>query len=162
MINSSNRWTPSFLVPQWYDAVASPYHLFFSWPRSRRRDLTGRPLSSPVLPPPDRSTDPYLSWFWMTIAIPWRHKGKPSRSFAIAKSHLPLSSTVPSLFVLSPANFGQPPPARLYRLFRSSMSKLSLHLCRQPPEEARKKIKRRNQTGAADYGSTLGVVRALH
>jgi hypothetical protein len=95
----------------------------------------------------------------MTVAIPWRHKREAPRSVAIAKSRLPLSSTVASLFVLSPANFGQPPLAHLYRLFRSSLSKLSLHFHRQPPEETRKKIRRRNQASTADYGSTLGVVR---
>jgi hypothetical protein len=27
-VSSSDRWTPSFSVPRWYDVVASPCHLF--------------------------------------------------------------------------------------------------------------------------------------
>jgi hypothetical protein len=43
----------------WRRSVSLPS--LFPRPRSRRRNLTGRPLSSPVWPLPDRSASPYLS-----------------------------------------------------------------------------------------------------
>jgi hypothetical protein len=105
MVNSSDRWTPSFSVPQWYDAVAS-LSISFPRPRSLRRGLTGQPLSSPVCHHRIAPLVP-TSVGWMTVAFCWGIKGKPSRSVVIAKSRLLSSSTVPPLLFSSPASFGQ-------------------------------------------------------
>jgi hypothetical protein len=43
----------------------------FPRPRSRHRDLTGRPLSSPVWPLPDRSASPYLSRLGWPLRFRW-------------------------------------------------------------------------------------------
>jgi hypothetical protein len=50
----------------------------FPRPRSRRQDLKGRPLSSPVWPLPDRSASPYLSRLGWPLRFHWGiKKGNP-------------------------------------------------------------------------------------
>jgi hypothetical protein len=78
------------------------------WPRSRCRDITGRPLSSPVRPPTDRPPTPTSDGSGWLLQPRWGLKGKPSRGVAITKSRLISSSTSPFLFDLPPASFGQP------------------------------------------------------
>jgi hypothetical protein len=117
-VNSSDRWTPFVSVPRWYDAVASPCHLF-PRPRSRHRDLTGWPLSSPVWQPPDRSASPYLRRLGWPLRFRWGIKGKPSRGVAIAKSCLLSNLTVSPLLFSPLASFGQPATSPFPLLLRS-------------------------------------------
>jgi hypothetical protein len=49
----------------------------FPRPWSRRWDLTGRPLSSPVLLPFDRSASPYLGRLGWPLRFRWGIKGNP-------------------------------------------------------------------------------------
>jgi hypothetical protein len=128
-------------------------------PRSRHRDLTGRPLSGPVWPPPDRSTSPYLSRLEWPLCLHWSIKGKPSRGVAIAKSRQISSSIVSPLLFSLRLVFGQPLLAHLYHCSAHSPSKLFCHLRRQPPEAARKKIERRAPAYIADHASVRGDAR---
>jgi hypothetical protein len=122
-------------------------------PRSRRRDLTGRPLSSPVWPPPDCSASPYLSRLGWPLRFRWGIKGKPSRGVAIAKPRQISSSTVPPLLFSLQLVLANPPLDHLCRCFAHSPSKLFRRLRRQPPKEAWKKTERRTSYFITDHAS---------
>jgi hypothetical protein len=157
--NSSDRWTPSFSVPRWYDAVASLCHLFSrgndhvvetSRAHHYRAPCCHRRIAALVL----------TSVGWDDRCAPLRYKREalPRCCHYQVSPAFELDSAATLCFSLRLV-FGQPPLAHLCRCSAHSLSKLSLHLRRQPPEEARKKTERRTPTGIADHGSVLGDVR---
>jgi hypothetical protein len=131
----------------------------FPRPWSRRRDLTGRPLSSAVLPPPDLFASPYLSRLGWPLHFRWGIKGKPSRGVAIAKSRQISSSTVSSLLFSLRLDLSNLPLAHLCRCSAHPPIKLFRRLRQQPPEAARKKIERRAPACIADHASVRGHAR---
>jgi hypothetical protein len=131
----------------------------FPRPWSRRRDLTGRPLSSPMWPLLDRSASPYLSRLGWPLRFRWGIKGKPFHCVAIAKSRLLSSSTVPPLLFFSLASFGQPATRPFLPLLHPLAEQAVRRLRRQPPEEARKKTETRTLACIADHASVRGDAR---
>jgi hypothetical protein len=130
----------------------------FPWPRSRRRDLTDRPLSSPVWQPPDRSASPYprrLGWPLRSVEL---KKGKPSRGVAIAKSHLLSNLLVSPLLFSLRLVLANPPLAHLCCCPAHWPSKLFHHLHRRPTEEVGRRPKR-NPSSIVDHASVHGDVR---
>jgi hypothetical protein len=132
----------------------------FPWPRSRHRDLTGWPLSSPVLPSSDHSASPYLSRLGWSLrfrcgikreALPRCRHCRVSPAF-----ELDFAATLvfPSGWFLA-----KPSLAHLCRCSAHSPSKLFRHLHRQPLEAARKKTERRTPAFITDHGSVPGDVR---
>jgi hypothetical protein len=94
----------------------------------------------------------------MTIASLLRYrKALPRCCHYQVSPPFELDITIALCFPL--ANFGQRTTSPSLPSVFSSPSNLSLRLRRQPPEQARKKIRRRNQAGTADHGLPLGVDR---
>jgi hypothetical protein len=95
----------------------------------------------------------------MTVAFPLRYKrGSPLAvllllSLICFRARQCRRSRFPLWLV-----FGHPATSPSPPLLRHSPSKLFRHLCRQPPEEARKKIERRTPAFIADHGSVRGDV----
>jgi hypothetical protein len=107
-VNFSDHWTPFFSVPRWYDAVASPCHLFSCdhdhVVETSRADRYRAPCGNRRIAPPVPS-----SVGWDDRCVPLGYiKEKPSRGVAIAKSRLPSNLAVSPLLFSPSASFGQP------------------------------------------------------
>jgi hypothetical protein len=137
-------------------SVALPSH--FPWPRSRRRDLTGRPLSSPVC---HRQIAPLVptSVGWDDCCVPLSYKKGNSPSvlslptLACFRAQQYRHSCLPLRLVLA-----NPSLAHLCFCSAHSPSKLFRRYRRQPPEEARKKTERRTSACIADHALVRGNV----
>jgi hypothetical protein len=90
----------------------------FPRPQSRRRDLTGRPLSSPVLPPPDHSASPYLSRLGWPLRFRWGIKRETLPWCCHYQVSLLSSSALPPLLFSPLASFGQPATSPSLSLLR--------------------------------------------
>jgi hypothetical protein len=146
-------------VPQWYDAVASPCHLFSrghdhvveTSRADHYRALCGHRWIAPLVP---------TSVGWDDHCIPLSYKkGNPSvvlplPSLACFRARQCRRSCFPLRLVLV-----NPPLAHLYCCSAHSPSKLFSRLHRQPPEEARKKTERRTLACIADHALVRGDVR---
>jgi hypothetical protein len=114
-------------------------------PRSHRRDLTGRPVSSPVWQPPDRSASPYLVG-WDRSCIPLSYKkGNPPAvlpfpSLACFRARQCRHSCFSLRLVLA-----NPLLVHLCRCSAHSLSTLFSRLRRLPPEEVRRRPKEGHQ-----------------
>jgi hypothetical protein len=87
-VNSSDRWTPFFSVPRWYDAVASHCHLFSRdhdhVAETSRADHYRAPCGNCRIAPLAPTSD---GWDDRCVPLSYK-KGKPLRGVAIAKSRL--------------------------------------------------------------------------
>jgi hypothetical protein len=147
-------------VPRWYDAVASPCHLFSRGhnhvAETSRADHCRAPCDhrriAPLVP---------TSVGWDDRCVPLSYKkGKPFRGVAIAKSRLLSSSTVSPLLVSPSASFGQPatsPSPLLLRPRRASYLAVFVDNLQKKLEEDREK----NPSPIVDHGSIHGDVRVL-
>jgi hypothetical protein len=131
----------------------------FLRPWSRRRDLTGRPVSSPVWQPSDRSASPYLRRLGWPLRFRW----------AIKREDPPAVLPVPSLACFRNCQYrcscfslwlalANPPLAHPRCCFAHSQSKLCCHLHQRPTEEVGRRPKR-NPSCIADHASVRGDIR---
>jgi hypothetical protein len=159
MVRSSDRWIPFFSVPRWYDAVASPCHLF-----SRGHDHVAETSRADHYRAPcgHRRITPLVptsvGWDDRCVSVEV-YKEKPSRGVVITKSRLLSSSTVSPLLFPLRLVLANPPLAHLCHCSAHSPSKLFRRLRRQPLEEAQKKTERRTPACILDHASVRGYVR---
>jgi hypothetical protein len=131
----------------------------FPQPRSRRRDLRGRPLSSPASQPRDRSASP-TSDGWDGRCVPLSYKkGNPPAVLPLPSlAYFRICQYRRSCFPLRLA-LANPPLAHPRCCFSHSPSNLCCHLHRQPPEEVGRRRRERNPSCVADHASVRGEVR---
>jgi hypothetical protein len=104
-VSSSDRWTPFFSVPQWYDAVATLCHLFS---RGNNHVIETSRVDHYRAPCGHRRIAQLVPTLvgWDDHCVPLSYKkGKPFRGVAIAKSRLLSSSTVSPLLFSPSASF---------------------------------------------------------
>jgi hypothetical protein len=153
-----DSWTPFVSTPRWYDAIASPYHLFSCdhdhVVETSRADHYRAPCGNrqiALLVP--------TSVGWDDRCVPLSYKkGNPSAmlpllSLACFRARQCRHSCFPLRLVLV-----NPPLAHPRCCFALSLSKLFRRLRRQPPEEARRRP--REEPGSiVDHASVRGDVR---
>jgi hypothetical protein len=146
-------------VPRWYDAVVSPCHLF-----SRDHDHVAETSQADHYRAPcgNRRIAPVVptSVGWDDCCIPLSYKkGNPSAVLPLLSLACFELDSVASLVFPIRLVLVNPPLAHLCHCSAHSPSKLFSRLCRQPPEEARKKTERRTSACIVDHASVRGDVR---
>jgi hypothetical protein len=138
-----DRWTPFISVPRWYDAVASPCHIFSCdhdhVVETSRADHYRAPYGNrritPLVP---TSVD------WDDRCVPLSYKkGNPSAVLPLPSLACFRARQCRRSYFSPPASFGQPASSSSPLLLRPSLSKLFHRLRRPPPEESWKETERR-------------------
>jgi hypothetical protein len=160
-VNSSDRWTPFFSVPRWYDAVASHCHLF-----SRDHDHVAETSRADHYRAPRRNCRiaplaPTLDG-WDDRCVPLSSKE------GNAPAVLPLPSLAcfricqyrRSCFPLRLA-LANPPPAHPHCCFAHSPSKLCCHLHRRPIEEVGRRTREEPQPASPTMPQFVETLESL-
>jgi hypothetical protein len=134
-------WTPFVSVPRWYDAVASPCHLFSRDHdhviETSRADPYRAPCGNRWIAPRAPTS---VGWDDRCVPLGYK-KEKPFRGVAIAKSRrVRVRQCHHSYFSLRLV-LANPLLVHLCCCFTHSPSKLVSRLRRPPPEEARRRPK---------------------
>jgi hypothetical protein len=139
MVNSSDRWTPFFSVPRWYDAVASHCHLFSRdhdhVAETSRADHYRAPRRNRRIAPLAPTSD---GWDDHCVPLSYKKVNPPAvlllPRLAKFRARQCRRSCFPLWIVLA-----NPPLARPRCCFAHSPGKLFSHLRRPPPEGVRRR-----------------------